>query len=274
VTRLALLGAGAIAQQVAGSLAGCQEIRVVAVAATTSTSPGVAACSAAVGYEIPFHAGPDLASADAEWVFEAAGAQAARETIPNLLEAGKNVVAMSSGVFLDRALLERCRPALAAGRRLVFPPGAIAGLDAIAALARSGGVTEMRLTSTKAPRSLWGAPFFKGQELDDNFAGIVFEGDAATAAREFPANANIAATLAFAGVGPERTRVRIKSDPAAKKTRHEIVCRSSGASLEVAIVSEPSPINPRSSLMAALSATDVIFRVLSNESGFVEPVHA
>ena len=44
---------------------------------------------------------------------------------------------------------------------------------------------------------------------------LVFEGNALDAAAGFPANVNVAAALALAGIGPQRTTVRIWADPSA-----------------------------------------------------------
>ena len=43
---------------------------------------------------------------------------------------------------------------------------------------------------------------------------LVFEGSARDGARGFPANVNVAAALALAGIGPDRTRLEIWADPA------------------------------------------------------------
>lgn len=274
MTALALLGAGAIAQQVAAALSASGELRIVAVAATRADSPRVRSLRSAVPYDVPYCDPDALAGSPADWVFEAAGAGATRELIPALLAAGKDVIAMSSGVFLDPEVADRCSPALGEGRRLVFPSGAIAGLDGVSALARAGIVSDVTLTSTKAPSALRGAPFFPAGEPADDFAGVVFDGNARDAARSFPANANVAATLSFAGVGPERTRVRILSDPAARRTRHEITCTARGAEISLRAASDPSPLNPRSSLLAALSAIDTVIKATGRSSGLVEATRA
>ena len=42
---------------------------------------------------------------------------------------------------------------------------------------------------------------------------LVFEGTAREACRAFPANVNVVAAVSLAGLGPDRTCIRIHADP-------------------------------------------------------------
>ena len=70
-----------------------------------------------------------------------------------------------------------------------------------------------------------GAPYV--DKMGINLAGIdtktkIFEGNALEAAKGFPANVNVAATLSLAGIGAENTQVEIWADPKAIGNAHEI----------------------------------------------------
>jgi aspartate dehydrogenase len=70
----------------------------------------------------------------------------------------------------------------------------------------------------------------------------------------FPQNVNIAAVLSLAGVGMDRTRLKVVADPGLTLNTHTI--RVSGASGRMTLVLEnvPSPDNPKTSWLACYSA--------------------
>ncbi|HRZ16951.1 MAG TPA: DUF108 domain-containing protein, partial [Candidatus Hydrogenedentes bacterium] len=121
----------------------------------------------------------------------------------------RNCLVMSvSGLMLNLEVLEDARDANIIVR---MPSGAICGLDGIRA-AMQAGVDEVTLTTRKPPRGLAGAPYLveRGITLDGlTEPHVVFEGSALDAVRAFPANVNVAAALSLAGIGPERTTVRV-----------------------------------------------------------------
>ena len=96
---------------------------------------------------------------------------------------------------------------------------------------------------------------------------LVFEGDALEAAAAFPANANVAAALALAGVGPERTMVRIWADPTVERNIHTVRVDADAARLTLTVENLPSESNPRTSRLSALS-------VLACLRGLVSPLKA
>ncbi|MCS7177527.1 MAG: DUF108 domain-containing protein [Candidatus Kapabacteria bacterium] len=82
---------------------------------------------------------------------------------------------------------------------------------------------------------------------------VVYEGPAREAIRYFPTNVNIAATLSLAGIGPERTLVRIIADPRLTLNVHEIYIRGAFGELSITVRNIPHPQNPRTSLLSVLS---------------------
>jgi aspartate dehydrogenase len=169
-----------------------------------------------------------------------------------MLEAGKVVMVLSCGALLDRPALVD----LARERRgqIMVPTGALLGLDAVTAAAE-GQITAVRMTTRKPPRGLAGAPYLvaHGITVDGlNAPKQVFRGTAREAAAGFPANVNVAAALALAGIGPERTTIEIWADPSVERNCHQIEVDSDSARFTLAIENIPSE-NPKTGRITALS---------------------
>ncbi|HEX9780394.1 MAG TPA: aspartate dehydrogenase domain-containing protein [bacterium] len=196
-------------------------------------------------------------------VLEAASVRAAGEVATRALRAHRDVLIMSvGGLVLSRAW----RRAAARGRARVYvPSGALAGLDGIRALAE-GGLRSVRLTTTKPPSALAGAPYVRARKL--RLSGlrkprVVFEGTARDVVAGFPKNANIAAALALAcGRARARVRVRIVADPSARVNRHELEAVGTAGAVRVTIESRPSR-NPNTSVLAVQSAVAALERIFS-----------
>ncbi len=197
----------------------------------------------------------------ADLVVEAAGRSAAAAIARAAFAGGADVMLMSvAALLLEPALLDEAREH---GRRVLVPTGAIAGLDAIRAAA-IGGLDEVTLTTTKPPRGLAGAPFFEQHPMDLEAVTeptVVFEGNALEAVAGFPANVNVAAALSLAGLGGERTRVRIVVDPHDQRNRHRIEAVGACGRLSLEVENVPSPDNPKTSYLAALSALALLQRL-------------
>ena len=106
--------------------------------------------------------------------------------------------------------------------KVLIPAGALAGIDALAA-ARLGGLERVRYTSRKLPLAWVGTPAEKLCDLGCSRESTEFyAGNAGDAARLFPQNANVAATIALAGLGFDRTEVSLNADPrrAGQRPRH------------------------------------------------------
>ena len=159
----------------------------------------------------------------------------------------------SVGALLPRMHL--VRRAQETGARIVVPTGALLGLDAVRAAAE-GTVESVTIESRKPPRGLEGAPYLVQHGID--VSGItapkrVFEGNAFDAAAGFPANVNVAAALALAGIGPTRTQVEIWADPGIDRNTHTIRVEAEAARFTMTIENVPSAENPRTGQITALS---------------------
>ncbi|WP_415283392.1 aspartate dehydrogenase [Candidatus Nitrososphaera sp. FF02] len=197
---------------------------------------------------------------DCDIIVEAASQDAVRKFAKQVLAAGKDLMVMSVGALADKALLaELLKEAGKSGCRLYVPTGAIAGIDAIRAVRHL--LDSVTLTTTKNPKALAGAPFFEtGKVKLDQIRSktMVYEGTAAEAVRMFPANVNVAAVLSLAGIGVDRTKVRIVADPAFSTNQHEIEAKGSFGEFKFTVNNVPSPGNPKTSYLAVLSATECL----------------
>lgn len=190
----------------------------------------------------------------ADVVLESAGAAAYDEIAEPAVEAGRIFVTLSSGALLERpGLIARAQWT---GARIIVPSGGILALDGLKAAAESG-IDAVELVTRKPPASLAGAPYLVERDVDVSAlseASRVFAGNAREAAQAFPANANVAASVSLAGIGPERTRVEIWADPAIARNTQLLRVRSKSAEFTVELASHPMPGNPRTGSLTVDSA--------------------
>ncbi len=186
--------------------------------------------------------GPDL-------VVECAGHGAVRDHVPGLLGAGVECVIASIGALADAGLeAELQRAAQAGGGRLVLSAGAVGGIDLLAALAPSG-IETVRYTGRKPPRAWAGSPAEAVLDLHGLTApATFFTGTAREAARDYPKNANVAATVALAGAGFDRTEVALVADPGVTLNTHEVSVRAGAGAFDIRIEGRGAPGNPRTSV--------------------------
>ena len=247
---VAIAGLGAIGLPVAQALdRGMEGLRLVAVSARDRTRAAAAVADFA---HVP--AVVDLpVLAEADIVLEAAPAAVFEDVALPAIIAGRVLVACSAGALLPRMhLIEEARRT---GARVVVPTGALLGLDAVRAAAE-GPVASVTIETRKPPGGLEGAPYLvqRGLALGGLAAPLlVFEGNALDAAAGFPANVNVAAALALAGIGPERTRVEIWADPGVTRNTHTVRVDSDAARLTMLVENVPSEANPRTGKLTALS---------------------
>lgn len=180
-------------------------------------------------------------------LLEAASVDAVRQFAPAALDSGRDVVVLSVGALADRGFYEElASTARARGRRVLVPSGAVAGLDAL----KIGNVSPFRrliLRTTKPPEAL-------GVEARQRTC--LFKGPAHEAVARFPRNINVATSISLAA-GRE-CDVEIWADPDAAGNRHQIVAEGEFGRAEISVDNVPSPDNPRTSYLAALSVLALI----------------
>src|SRR5881296_4029145 len=186
-------------------------------------------------------------------VVEASTQDHLREEIaPRTLAAGKHLVVLSCGGLIGRQ--DWIDLAAAKGCRIYVPSAAIAGLDGVKG-ARIGAIESVTMETRKPPRGLAGAPWIESQRIDLDAITretLIFEGTATEACRAFPANVNVVAALSLAGIGPERTRIRIFAAPELATNQHRITVQGEFGRLTVEIENVPSE-NPRTGKLSYLS---------------------
>jgi aspartate dehydrogenase len=86
----------------------------------------------------------------------------------------------------------------------------------------------------------------------------LFGGYALEAAKAFPANVNVAATLSLAGIGADKTWVEVWADPAALGNSHEIRVIGGYSTITAKVENTPDPANPKSSMITAQSVISLL----------------
>ena len=197
-------------------------------------------------------------------VVECAGHAAVKAYGTKVLNSGTDLLVVSIGALTDDGLRQSLHQAAEkSGARLILCSGAIGGIDLLSA-ARLSGITAITYTSRKPPKAWKGTPAEKLIDLDKVAAETVFyEGTARAAARDYPQNANSAATIAIASVGLDNVIVRLIADPQAPGNVHEFKLQSACADMDVRIVGKPSPDNPKTSMSTAYTVAREILNRMS-----------
>ncbi|MES2384070.1 MAG: aspartate dehydrogenase [Pseudomonadota bacterium] len=249
--RIAILGLGAIGRKL---LAGIQSSILPGVQVAALVRAGSAVATEAVpGVDI-FTDTDALLQWRPDLVIECAGHEVVSAVVPHMLQAGVDVILVSLGALGDARLRESLAAAARAGRaQLITVSGAIGGLDALAA-ASGAGIRSVSYTGRKPPAAWRGTPAEHVCDLDAiRDATLLFEGSAADSARLYPKNANVTAAVALAGVGFEKTAVRMLADPTVTNNVHELEVEGDFGRFAIRLENSALPDNPRTSWLAALS---------------------
>ncbi|MCY4156950.1 MAG: aspartate dehydrogenase [Gammaproteobacteria bacterium] len=197
---------------------------------------------------------PDLPD-DIDHMIDCAGHLALRIHGPGILRRGCDLTTVSVGGLADAALYSDLDRAAAEGNaKLYLVSGAIGALDCLRA-AGAGNLRSVTYTGRKPPKSWKGSPAAEKLDLD-RLAGdaqVHFEGTARAAATHYPANANVAAAVALAGIGFDETQVRLIADPNVDQNIHKVVATGDFGQFSFEIKGNAMPENPKSSALAAMS---------------------
>jgi len=230
-------------------------VEVVAIAGRSAHSRGK---TLAIEHSIAFVTDlAELIATRPNVVVEAAAHDAVHEYGVPLLEQGIAFIVLSCGAMADdtlRAALEAA--ARKSGALLYVPSGGIGGLDALKA-ACVAGVDAVTIAVTKPPAAWKGITYVEKLGIDVaglREARVLFDGSAREGVPHFPANVNIAAVLSLAGIGFDRTRLRVVADPALKFNTHLIEIKGKTGTISLKLENVPAPDNPKTAWLACYSA--------------------
>lgn len=258
---ITVIGCGAIGEAVVRYLADHDDVAIAAAI----IEPGADARARDVfgsGVQIAYDF--DGVSADVELAADCAGHPALRQHGEAILSSGADLVSVSSGALADADLYERLAAAARLGNsQLRLVSGAIGALDALAA-SSTGKLMRVTYRGRKPPQGWRGSPAESKLDLDAlSEAAVHFSGSARHAALEYPKNANVAASVALAGLGFDDTTVELIADPGIERNVHEIVAEGDFGRFEFRIEGKSLPDNPRSSAITAMSVVREILNPTS-----------
>ena len=193
-------------------------------------------------------------------IIECASKGAVKEYGMKIIKSKKVLIVLSVGAFSDEDYLRELQNLSKLNNtRILIPTGAIAGLDSIRSVKKY--LNTVTIVTTKNPKSLVGAPYFKSSKIridEISKETVLFEGNAVDAIELFPANVNVAVSIALAGIGLVKTQVKIVADPTLSVNKHEIVGEGAFGKIHIVVQNIPSPSNPKTSYLASLSAIECL----------------
>lgn len=247
--QLMMIGFGAMANEVFAHLPQDLELKWVVV-----PERSVESVKQKVAADVQVISNIDDCLGEPDYVIEVAGQAAVKEHAEKVLAKGWTIGLISVGTLADTAYFEKLqKTAEQSGAHLHLLAGAIAGIDGIAA-AKEGGLEKVTYKGCKSPNSWRGSYAEKLIDLDTvKEATVFYKGTAREAALNFPANANVAATIALAGIGMDETQVELTVDPNISQNKHTIVAEGRFGQMSVEMIGVPLESNPKTSTLAALS---------------------
>jgi len=250
VTTIGIVGCGAIGQALLkASEAGTLTPSITGI---TSRTEGSARAFLTTLNNPPEYFSQTELIAKSDLIVEAAGGAVIPELASEVFQSGKDLMAISVGALvehpeiLDMAKERRCK--------IYAPSGAIAGLDGIKSAA-AGKIDSVIMTTRKPLEALEGSPYLNDKGI--SVLGFteeqeIFSGSAREACLGFPANVNVSAAVSFAGIGPDRTQIRIIAVPGLDRNCHDIVVEGEFGRLHIEIENIPSE-NPRTGRLTVMS---------------------
>lgn len=261
--RIGIVGCGAIGRAIL-KVADEGKLNVDVAGVTTRTEASGREFLSSLAHEVPLLSLDRLIDAS-DLVIEAAGADVVPSLAEATFDAGKDLMLISIGALIRHPeIMERSR---ATGCRLLMPSGAIIGLDGIKS-ASVGHIDHVTMVSRKGPASLDGAPHVVKNKIDLwslTEETEIFSGSATEACVGFPANLNVSAAVSFAGVGPDRTTVKMVAVPGLTRNCHDIEVEGEFGLMRLHLENIPSE-NPKTGKLTAMS----IIRTIQQA---VDPVH-
>jgi len=187
---------------------------------------------------------------DIKFVVECASQKAVKEYSSAILKKGKDLMIMSIGALLNKKFYQKItKLAKINSTKIYLPSGAVIGIDGIKA-ANLEKIYSVELITSKPPQS------FNLKNIKQK--KVLFIGSAKDAVKKYPQNINVSAVIALAGIGSEKTKVRIICDPKLGVNTHKIIVKGTFGKFITETYNFPMPTNPKTSYLAALSAVACI----------------
>ncbi|HYK20613.1 MAG TPA: aspartate dehydrogenase [Pyrinomonadaceae bacterium] len=200
-------------------------------------------------------------SDDIEVVVEAAGHGALKQYAEYSLRSGRDLLAVSVGAFADEGFLALIKcAAKQAKQRLLVPSGALGGLDAVSSAA-VGLVNEVVLEVRKPVAAWMGTPAESVALRATDEAICFYEGKARDAVSAFPQNVNVLAALSLAGIGFDRTAVKMFVDPSTKHNTFHLSSHGEFGEVKLTLKNIPNPDNPKTGRLVVMSLIKAIGRL-------------
>lgn len=251
--RVGLIGLGHVGLEVAKAIAAGEAGGCRLAGALVRRPAAVHPDAAALGMPIVSSL-EELFATEPVVVVELAGHEGLRAHGEAVLRSGRDLVTISVGALADAGLRERILAAAReSGRQVLVPSGAIAGLDAIGAAALGGLDTVVH--TTRKPVAAFTEAQLGGPRPSE--ATELFDGPAAEGVLRFPENVNVAAAVSLAGIGFDRTRLRVIADPAISRNRHEVDVAGYFGTLRIEIENIPTA-NPKTGRIVSLSVVKAL----------------
>ena len=189
----------------------------------------------------------EFISAEFDICVEAASISAVRAYALKVVENGKDILILSVGALADNAFREHLIAVARENKRKIhIPSGAIMGLDNLK-VGQISIIESILLRTTKSPESLG---------MNVNTRTLAFKGKAKECVKQFPKNINVSVAIALAST--HEVDVELWADPAVDKNIHEIFVKGEFGDSYTRITNLPSPDNPATSYLAALSVLSLL----------------
>lgn len=262
--RIALVGLGAIGQAVLDLIKNDSALQVSQVIVSSGKEDSTRQWFAQHRPEMSPQVASRLEGERPDVLVECAGHGALGTHVVPALRQGIPCLVVSIGALSAPGLAEQLEEAARQGGTQVhLLSGAIGGIDALAA-ARVAGLDDVTYVGRKPPLGWLGSPAEDKLDLRNlKEKARFFEGSAREAARLFPKNANVAATLSLAGIGLDKTRVELWADPTVDQNIHYYEARGAFGYMAVTMQGKPLASNPKTSALTVYSVVRALRNLVS-----------